>query len=515
MSPRPELPQEAEQYGSYVGRVARGAGISSFGQGVGKILGFFTQLALAWFYGAAQIGFYALGMTVIQLANILSQIGMDNGVVRYVAKYRAEGDSARVRGTIIQAVRVTFVISVVISAGIFFGSPLIAGVLDEPFMERVLRYFALSLPFMTLMSMTMWAAQGFQTIKYATLVQQVYRPFLTLVFVIIFYLLGFQILGAVAAYALSMFVGAALGFYYLYRIYPKITDRSIPPKYETRELFSVSGPMILSNFSQYINTWIAVAALGLFAPVQAVGVYHITSRTAQLCALVLLAFTRIFSPMISSLYSQGLMDDLGRLYKDVSRWTFTGSLAVFLLIATLATDILLIFGERFTEGAPVMVLIAGALLFGSSVGHTGRVLAMTGRQNLVLLATVSSAVTGFALSFTLVPLYGIYGAGIATAAAIVVLNTITLFFVWRQLGFWPYNQEYLKPLVAGLVAAALVPLGKAFLPVPDGLLSVAVLGSLFGLGFLGLLVVFGLSESDRGFLSAVWVAVRRNLRLGT
>lgn len=507
-------PQGPEQYGSYVGRVARGAGVSSFGQGVGKVLGFLTQLALAWMFGAAQYGYYVLGVTVVQLANILSQIGMDNGVVRYVARYHAEGDVARVRGTIIQAVRVTFVASVLLSAAIFFGSGLIAELTDKPFMETVLRYFALSLPFMTLMSMTMWAAQGFQTIKYATLVQQVYRPFLTLVFVFVFYLLGFQILGAVVAYVLSMAVGAALGLYYLRRVYPKLTDRSVPPKYETRELFSVSGPMILSNFSQYINTWISVAALGLFAPVQAAGVYNISSRTAQLCALVLIAFTRIFSPMISSLHTRGLLQDLSRLYQDVSRWTFTGSLAVFLLIATLSRDILLVFGERFTEGVVVMVIIAGAHLFGSSVGHTGRILAMTGHQNKVLLATASSAAIGFVLSFTLVPAYGIYGAGVATATAIMTLNVITLYYVRRQFGFWPYNREYLRPVAAGLAAAALVPLGKVLLPVPEGFFSVLVFGAVFGLSYLGLLVAFGLGESDREFLRSLWNAVRRNLRMG-
>jgi len=47
---------------------------------------------------SAQLGFYAIGVTVVQLANVLSQFGMDNGVVRYVAHYRAEGDHTRVRG---------------------------------------------------------------------------------------------------------------------------------------------------------------------------------------------------------------------------------------------------------------------------------------------------------------------------------------------------------------------------------------------------------------------------------
>src|SRR5215210_7898481 len=89
---------EKERYDAYVGQIARGAGTSSLGQGIGRLLGYATQVALTRMYGAAQMGFYLLGVSVVQLALILAQFGMDNSVVRYVARYRAEGDDSRVRG---------------------------------------------------------------------------------------------------------------------------------------------------------------------------------------------------------------------------------------------------------------------------------------------------------------------------------------------------------------------------------------------------------------------------------
>ena len=88
-----------EGYDAYVGRVARGFGVSSAGQGVGRLLGYATHVAVAWMHGPAQLGFYALGITLVRAANVLSQLGLDNGVV---------GDTARVRGTIVQSLAVTF-----------------------------------------------------------------------------------------------------------------------------------------------------------------------------------------------------------------------------------------------------------------------------------------------------------------------------------------------------------------------------------------------------------------------
>lgn len=76
---------------SYVARVARGAGISTAGQGMGRLLGYLTQILIARLFGPASYGFYTAGVAALNLAQIVSRFGMENGVVRYVAHYRARG----------------------------------------------------------------------------------------------------------------------------------------------------------------------------------------------------------------------------------------------------------------------------------------------------------------------------------------------------------------------------------------------------------------------------------------
>ncbi|MGF1470164.1 MAG: flippase [Rubrobacteraceae bacterium] len=515
MKIRPE-PRREEGYDEYVGRIARGVGMSSAGQGVGRFLGFATHVALARMYGPAQLGFYALGATLVQVASILSQFGMDNGVVRYVAHYGSKGDTERVRGTIIQALGVTFGISLALSASLYFGAGFLAEtVFDKPFLEAMFRLFSLALPFFTLMSMTLWATQGFQTVRYATLVQQVLRPLANLALIFVFYFFGVEILGAVASYILSMALGSALALYFLWKIFPKLLDRGVKPRYESRALFAVSGPMIIANFTQYINLWTAVLVLGIFAGVREVGIYDAASRTASLSTLVLIAFAGIFSPMISSLHQHGLTRDLSYLYKDVSRWTFTGALVFFLVTALLSKDIMLSFREEFLPGWPVIVIIAAAQLFNSSVGPTARVLAMTGHQRMVMTATISSAITAVVLNFLLVPSFGILGAAAATATALVVSNSLSLFFVHRFLGFWPYGVRYVKPLIAGLAATAAVYLARSILPDYEGVSALILFAPLFLVAFSAVLILLGLSPSDRQFLSSFWLAVRRNLGWST
>ena len=77
-----------EKDDTYVARVARGAGISTAGQGVGRVLGFLTQAAISRLFGVETFGFYTSGVAAVNLGQIISRFGMENGVVRYVAHHR-------------------------------------------------------------------------------------------------------------------------------------------------------------------------------------------------------------------------------------------------------------------------------------------------------------------------------------------------------------------------------------------------------------------------------------------
>jgi len=61
-------------YDLQVERVARGVCVGSAGQGVGRLLGYATHASVAWMYGPAQLGFYAVWITVVQVASSLSQL---------------------------------------------------------------------------------------------------------------------------------------------------------------------------------------------------------------------------------------------------------------------------------------------------------------------------------------------------------------------------------------------------------------------------------------------------------
>jgi len=499
---------------TYVARVARGAGISTAGQGVGRVLGYVSQVAVARLLGAQFYGFYTLGVAVVNGVHIVSRFGMENGVVRYVAHHREHGDEARVRGTIVQALLITLAISLVLSVVMFVGAGLIADRLpkDAPEMVSVLRAFAFVLPFFVFMSMTAWATQGFQTVTYAAYIQQLIRPGLFLLFVGVCYVLGAGIIGVIAAYALAMFLAGCAGLYYLKKLFPALFDRRAQTKFETKALFGVSVPMSITQGAQYLNNWSAILILGAFAAGAPVGIFNAAARTATFLTAVRFAFSGIFSPIISGLHARQDTEEMGRLYKDVSRWIFTGAFVLFLVIVVFAPQVMSVFGASFGQGVTALVIVAVAQLYSSSVGPAPRMLAMTGNQNFAMIATSVAAVTGVVVSLILIPRYEILGAAIGMATAIITENTGTMVAVKWRLGFWPFNLAWLKPLVAGAIAAGATYLVSALATLPGGPIpNVMVFGGFLGVLFLALLFLFGLSDTDKEFIGAFWNVAKRYL----
>jgi O-antigen/teichoic acid export membrane protein len=493
-------PVGPEEDDTNVAKVARGAGISTAGQGIGKLLAFATQPVLARLLGLKFYGFYAAGVALINGLQILSRFGMENGVVRYVAHYREHEDEARVRGTIVMALLFPIALSVILSAALFFGAGFLAdsGWLkaNGATMVGVLRGFAFVLPFFVFMSMTAWATQGFKTVTYAAYIQQLIRPGLFLIFVGLCYVLGAKIFGVIAAYALAMFIAGLVGLYYLRKLFPDLFDRRAQTTFEPRALFGVSIPMSITQGAQYLNNFSAILILTVFAPGGPVGLFNAAARTATFLTVVRFAFSGIFSPIISGLHARQDTEEMGKLYKDVSRWIFTGAFALFLALVVFAPEVMGIFGEAFGAGVTALIIVAVAQLFSSSIGPAPRMLA----------------------SLVLIPRFDVMGAAIGMATAIIVENTGTMSAVKWRLGYWPVNAMWLKPLTAGAVAGGVTYLLKVslpleaifgFLPVPVSWPTIMLLGGFLGVLYFGLLWLFGFSDTDREFLGTFYKVAQR------
>ena len=98
--------------------------------------------------------------------------------------------------------------------------------------------------------------------------------------------------------------------------------------------------------------------------------------------------------------------------RDAVNWTFWPSLAAAVVILALGKPLLWLFSPQFTEAYPVMFVLAIGFLVRASMGPAEFILNMLGEQQLCAIVLVVSAVLDVALSFALVPVFGMIGAAI-------------------------------------------------------------------------------------------------------
>ena len=486
-------------------KTARGGGIAFAGNVVDKGLRFPLEILLARVLGAGDYGSYALGHGLAIIGSELSMLGLPNGVVRFGALYKGAGDIRRVKGTLSSAFVISILSSVVAGGLLFVFANSVSELFEMPEMANVLRVFSFALPFYVVTEMASHAAGAFQAIKCQTAIKNICRPLANVMIVLLVFLLGFRLLGAVCGFVVSWAVSAIFGLYLLKRIFPDIVS-GLRPSYEVRKLLRFSVPVLFVAFAYVLLGHTDRIMLGYFRASEDLGIYSAAAIISQQAGVITYSFSYIFCPVISDLYNRRELEDLERLYKTVTRWVVSLNLVILLLLIIFSKQIMGIFGSEFTSGWLVLVVLASVHLIGYSVGGAlvGYVLRMSGKQDIELINATVMLVSNIVLNFWLIPIYGILGAAIATGVSYAIINTARIVEVYTLLGMHPYDTNYHKPFIAGFVVLSISALMFVWnIGWPHWIVSMVALAMVY----FAVLYFLGLEYEDK----MIWQAIKSKL----
>jgi len=484
-------------------QVAKGGTVAFGGNMIGKVAGFGLNILLGRVLGPGGFGLYSLGTSVTGMAQSVASLGLSKGVVRFCAISRGERDKPRVKGTILAALGVSTISSVVASILLFVFAEMIAKkVFNESELTRVLKIFALAVPFYVLMGIMTSFALAFRRVMYQQQVENLFRPLANLILVSIAFLLGFRLSGAVFGFLASGVLSACLGFYFLWKTFPEILS-AIKPIYETRRLIRFSLQVFLAGFSYLLLNYTDRFMLGYFGEASDIGIYAAASNVAMLLTMILLALLPIVSPITADLYNKGNFEALSYVFRTVTRWAFTLTLPIFLVFFFAPRGIMLVFGPEFRRGALVLMILSVSQLVNVGTGPVGMLLEMTGKQNIVLSAGLILVVVNIILNLCLIPPFGATGAALATTISITSIFTILLFLVYRMYKIHVYDRYFVHPIAAGTIAIMLTAIiGRIvdFTPFDD----FSMVGVICIIGFYYIaLATLGLSKEDKLILMVI------------
>ena len=446
-----EMPLKLEQE---LGTVAKGAGIAFTGKVSGTGLKYFTQIIIARFLGTDIFGIYALGMVVYEVARLFSSMGLHIGSVRYVSIHHGAGDVQRLKGVLLQVILLPFLGGAVLGAAIFLASEYLAqDIFGKPELTFVLRIFAISLPFWASTVVAARATTGFQTTKYLVYIREYLQPFANLMLVIFLCLIGQRLFGVTLAWVLSFLLAFAAVLYLIKRVFPPLLQKNIKPVFESRQLLKFSLPLAFGDILLFLLLRIDILMVGYFRPSLEVGVYRAVSQTALLLLIFLTSFNNIFAPMIADIFNKGDQEKMRQLFKTVTRWSFSLTLPLFLVVAIGAKNILHIFGSDFTVGWLPLIILASGQLVNAGSGGVSLMLVMSGHQYRKLFGDFAIVIINLMLNIILIPRWGFLGAAVATGISIAGVNLIRVMQVYFTLRVHAYSWKYLKIMGVGVLAA--------------------------------------------------------------
>ena len=481
--------------------IAKGASITFFGDFAGKGLAYLSQVVVARLLGVQLFGYYALGLTIYKFSSLMAQLGLNNGVLRFVPKLKNGTDDSAARGVVRSGLIISSLVGSLLAIGIYFGASWISNsIFKEPNLTGVLRSFSVGIPFFALMMIALYSTRSEKRMEYFVYVKNFQLQFSFLAFFLVSYLLGFRLYGATWSWVIATVAACLSSIFFLKNVFPKIIENYRPRK--IRELLKFSLPLVLVGVLQFLILWTDTFMLGALSSAETVGLYRAAVQTALLLGMVLRAFNSIFAPIISDLYSKKRQETLDLLFKTITRWVFVLTAPLFAIIIVAGDSVLEIFGPAFPVVWLPLILLGLSQMLDASMGPVGYILIMSGNQKIEFYNVLFVALLNIALNFIMIPKLGTLGAALATGTSVICVNLIRLVAVTLRLKLWPYDRKFLKGIGAFAVSLSFGLLWRYFSPDWNYMLKIVSSSGIVLITYFGSIFLLGLEETDTMILNA-------------
>ena len=432
-------------------KIAKESIISFSGIFYGSINRYLYSALLARWVGPEYLGIYSMANAIMLISEVLSKMGMETGVMRFVSRLDPDKDNDKISEIIASAIKMCaffslFFMIMLISCSSYIVFNILS---EQSLMVSVLIVFAISIPFNASTLVAAAATQGYKKLKYKSIVTQFINPTILLVSMIICYWFFSPESALMFPMLITGIVGCIAMFQplkYLSGIRPQ---QIIKTKFNY-DLLNFSYPFMFVIILQTFMHWMDILMLGYFTNASTVGLYHPAARTAGLLQALLISFISIYAPMISQFHSEKNILKMNQTYKMVSRWLLVFSIPISIMFILFPENILSLFGKEYISSANVLIILTISTLLQAIFGAASPTLGMSGFTRLVLINTCVAFILNLGLNYTLIPLYGINGAAYATLITLTIVGFIRATQVRIFLKMNLFSIKMLKPLAAGV-----------------------------------------------------------------
>jgi stage V sporulation protein B len=325
------------------------------------------------------------------------------------------------------------------------------------------------------------------------------------------FLLGVLVLhwgftAALVGYTASQ--GVTLGLLVVYTVrrlphhLPKVDHVPLRPR---SQLWTLSVALWGVASLQFVTAYVDTLILGVYRPTTTVGLYSTAMILARLLLVGNGALTYVYLPTAARLTAENDRATIRSTFVTSTRWTLAITVPMFLVFTCMpGWSIATVFGPQYLGATAALEILVLGSFFSVTLGPVNACMAGMGYARPLLVTTAIAAASNLALSFGLIPWFGLIGAAVAWTVARCLYPGVGLLYLYRTDRITPYRRILLAPVLATLAVG--VPLFFVVASLP---LSKYVVFPMYFVGIgLFLAMLLATRSLDRGDVVAARILER-------
>lgn len=368
---------------------------------VARAIGFLGLVYFARILPQSELGIYFLFYLVVQVASLVSSLGMGAALVQRVSS--SDRPSAMYTASLL----VIAVLTVLASLAFFL------------FRGPIGRYVGADVPLLLTLAVAGWlfadiqkrAVQGEDRVLMSNLLQ----PLEDVIRVgvgaaLITSGLGAEglIFGVIAAFAVTGFVGMAVNNLSL--TWPSRTD--------FRSLFAISRYTMFFGPANFVYFWLDTFMIGLLLTRASVSSYEVAWQTTRVLIIPTNAIAQTIFPKVARWHSEDARGEIERIMPGVILFSLIIPLPGIVGLLVLGPEILaIVYRPGYVEAAVPIVVLGGFMAVESLHRAGSQILTGMDRADVPFRSRLVGVTLVVVLNVLLIPPYGIVGAAVATLSA--------------------------------------------------------------------------------------------------
>jgi len=443
--------------GRSIDKIANSALLILIGIFISKLFGYAYKILIARI-GPEEFGLFSTGIALIGILSAVALLGLDEGILRYIAYYRKKDAPAKMKGTYWSIITITSIFSIILGVLLF----IFAGYISVTYFHNenltiILQVLAFAVPLEVIRSVLLNTIKAFEVIKYEVYVKQLLENVLRVGITGLLIYLGLSVVGASLAYVLALVGGTIAAYYFLEKKVYSFIKSKIKSEYKIKDLMNYSLPLLFSNFFVMIFIWTDTLMLGILRNASEVGIYNVSMTLSKLLYMFPYAVSVLFIPIITGLFVQRAKGEVKEVYQRSTKWILIVNTLFFGFMVIFSKEIIrILFGIEYVSGWMVLIILASGFILMYLMGNASYMLRVIKKTKLFFFNYFIATVINIILNYIFILKYGIIGAALATSISSVFVGSLMMVEVYIYTKMWPFKLDFIKVIFVN--AIVLLPL---------------------------------------------------------